>query len=362
MTLADLETSSLLVDAARLQANIARMARLAASGGKALRPHVKTHKCPAIARLQLLEGACGITAAKVTEAEKFVPVGANNIFIAHLPVGQRRLERLAALSQRCSLAVAVDSMDVLEPLKDAFCRGRRHARVRIEVDTGHGRTGVRSVEAAADIARRLRGFEWLELEGVFTHEGHVYRLPPDLREQACRDAVAVLLQCRDAAADAYGTELAVVSVGSTPAAAEMARIPEVTELRPGNYVFYDATQVRLGADPAWCALTVMATVVARPSATEAILDAGTKALSGDRDPVFGYGFVLGDPAAVVDWCSEEHGHVDLGRATIRPRIGTTLRIVPAHACTCVNLHSALWVHDGETILARWPVAARDCLV
>jgi D-serine deaminase-like pyridoxal phosphate-dependent protein len=140
----------------------------------------------------------------------------------------------------------------------------------------------------------------------------------------------------------------------------MAQQEAVTEIRPGNYVFSDANQVRLGRSTDLCALTVLATVIARPSATEALVDAGTKTLSGDRDPVYGYGLLAGDPLARLDWCSEEHGHLHLGLSAYRPAVGDKVRIVPAHACTCVNMHPELHVVDEERVVGSWSVAARDC--
>lgn len=358
----ELDTPCLLVDFDLLKANIEDMAAMSARAGKRLRPHVKTHKCTEIAAIQREAGAAGITAAKVSEAEVFAAAGFQDIFIANLVVGQPKVERTLRLAERCTLTIGLDSLAVAEPIaRAAECRGVP-VRVLIEVDTGHGRAGVRTVEDAVRLASFLRRHRYMSLQGVFTHEGHAYRSPADRLPEICRNALLRLLAVREAAEQAYGVRLAVLSVGSTPSAQVMGEIPEVTELRPGNYVFQDATQVRLGRPVNRCALTVLTTVVARPSATEAILDAGTKALSADRDVLYGHGFVLDHPQARVDWCSEEHGHLHLGMTTWRPAVGQKIRLVPAHACTCVNMHSWLWIVRGDEVLARWPVSARGRLL
>lgn len=361
MKIWDLDTPCLLVDYRIMERNVTEMAQCASQAGKGLRPHVKTHKCTEIARLQAKAGACGVTVAKVGEAEVFAASGFSDIFVANLVVGHTKVERLLQLSRSARLAVGIDSVAVLRPLLDATQRARTSLDVLVEVDTGHGRAGVRSPSEALEIARAVSGSPNVKLVGVYTHEGHAYRANPSDVDALARSAVTTLTEVLETIAPYCDPPPHVVSVGSTPTAAAMCRLDGVTEIRPGNYVFRDATQVRLGSALDTCALTVLTTVIARPSTTEALLDAGTKALSGDRDPRFGYGYVQDDPAARLDWCSEEHAHLHLGLSQLRPAVSQKLRIVPAHACTCVNMHPWLWIVEDDRVLARWPVSARDRL-
>jgi len=361
MTLWDLDTPTPLVELPRLQSNIADMAGLAAAHGKRLRPHVKTHKSPDIARMQASAGVSGITVAKLGEAEAFAEAGFDEIFIANLLVGGIKMRRLVRLASRVSVTVGVDSLTALDLLKQGLQGFGVSVGLMIEVDTGHGRAGVKQPDQAAALARSAAESASLALRGLYTHEGHVYRAQADRIADVCERAVSLLCACRTRISGETDAAEAIVSVGSTPGADEMVRQDAVKEIRPGNYVFYDAGQVRLGRSAERCALTVLTTVIARPSATEALVDAGTKALSGDRDPVYGYGFVEGDPRARLDWCSEEHGHVHLGLSDRRPRVGDKVRIVPAHACTCTNMHPFLNLVDDEHVVGRLPVAARDRL-
>ncbi len=355
MTWHALPTPCAVVDHDALQNNLREMASVASLNGKALRPHAKTHKCVEIARMQRELGARGITVAKLGEAEVFAEAGFDDILIANLIVGADKLARLANLAGRADITVGLDSNEVLDGLARCARQARRPIGVYIEVDTGHHRTGVRSISDAECLARRCRALPGLDIRGVYTHEGHVYKAAPDRIEEACRLAADTMAEY----AAACGVQ--AVSVGSTPGARYMASMPTVTELRPGNYVFHDGTQVRLGASPAACALTVTATVIATPSEGEAFVDAGSKALSGDRDSHGNYGFMLGESSIVVDWCSEEHGHLDLSQCPGCLRIGDRVRIVPAHACTCVNCHDRLHILEGESQVDTWPVAARGRL-
>jgi D-serine deaminase-like pyridoxal phosphate-dependent protein len=358
MNLYDLDTPALIVDLDRLERNIAQMAALARENNKRLRPHTKTHKTPEIARMQVQAGARGLTVAKLGEAEVMAGAGLDDLFIANQIVGAPKIARLMALLQRARVTVGVDSLACAVPLSEAGERAGLRVPVRMEVDTGLHRAGGRTVEEAVTLGIMLAGMPGLELDGIFTHEGHAYRGDAEERAAACAAAAAMMRHIA-AGLRASGVPIAEVSVGSTPGASFMAREEGVTEIRPGVYVFNDAVQTGMGVEQDDCALTVLATVISRPEERIAILDAGTKALSGDRAPEGSrHGIVLEDPAVVFDWASEEHGHLDLTHARLRPRVGDKLRVIPWHACACVNMHDTLYAVRGETVEAEWPIAAR----
>jgi D-serine deaminase-like pyridoxal phosphate-dependent protein len=338
-----------------LEANVRAMAALASANGKRLRPHLKTHKCLEIARLQQAHGIHGVTVAKLAEAEVFAQAGFRDIFVANLIVGSDKLERLAKLASIADVTVGLDSEAVLAGLAACARTTPQPIGVYIEVDAGHHRTGVRTTRDVGRLAAACRSCPGLELRGVYTHEGHVYRVPPEDITSACAAVETLMTE----AAGHAGVE--TISVGSTPGARAMASMRSIAELRPGNYVFHDAMQVRMGAPLHSCALMVAATVIATPSDTDAFVDAGSKALSGDRDPDGRYGFLADRPAIAVDWCSEEHGHLNMAKAPRSLRVGDRVRIIPAHACTCVNCHDRLYAVQDDQVIGVWPVAARGKL-
>lgn len=358
MKLYDLDTPALLVDLDRLERNIARAAEIARRGGKALRPHTKTHKTPEIAALQIRAGASGITVAKLGEAEVFADAGFRDILVANEIVGPLKVQRLMDLERRCHVTIGLDSLEAAAPISQAAESAGLRIRALIEIDTGHGRAGVRTVAEAVDLARRLQELKGIELIGIFTHEGAVSKATQSDRAASCNAAAEKMRKVKSAFLD-QGLPEAVVSVGSTPGMERMAAEPDITELRPGTYVFGDTMQAGLESTLEDCALTVLSTVVSRPDAKTAIVDAGTKSLSGDRAPEGSkHGLVLNHLDVVFDWANEEHGHLDLTDTSWQPRIGEKVRIIPYHACTATNMHDELYAIRGEAVEAVWKIAAR----
>ncbi len=361
MNLFDLDTPALVVDLDLLERNIARMAEIARDGGKSLRPHTKTHKTPEIAQLQVDSGASGLTVAKLGEAEVYAERGFTDIFIANEIVGAPKIERLVALAERCRVIVGVDSKEVARPISEAArARGLR-VPVRIEIDTGLGRAGVRNQADAVELGKRISESAGLELEGIFTHEGYAYKVDETARPGLCAGWAKDMQGLREDL-ESVGLPIQSVSVGSTPTAPIMARQKGITELRPGVYVFGDVMQTGMGMKLADCALSVLATVVSRPDSATAIVDAGTKALSGDRAAEGSkHGTVIGHEDVSFDWSSEEHGHLDISQSRWQAAVGEKLRTIPYHACATVNMHDEIYAVRGETVEAVWKVAARGKL-
>jgi D-serine deaminase-like pyridoxal phosphate-dependent protein len=356
--IAELPTPTVLVDLDVLERNVAAMAAHARQAGVRLRPHAKTHKCPEIAALQRAAGAWGLSLAKVGEAEVFVLAGFDDLFVAFPAVGEDKGRRLLRLADRARLAVGVDSVEGARTLARPFHAAGRTLDVLLKVDVGYGRVGVLP-EQAVERAQRVAGVPGLRLRGVFTHAGHGYlaQARPALDEIA--RAEGERLAATADALRAAGLPVDEVSVGSTPTAARAMRVPGVTECRPGNYVFHDASQVALGTCGVEdCALTVLATVVSVPAPGRAVLDAGSKTLSSDplRPLPGGYGRLLGRQSR-IERLSEEHGVVALADGEAF-RVGERVRILPNHACTVVNLHDRLVGVSGERVEAVLRVAAR----
>jgi D-serine deaminase-like pyridoxal phosphate-dependent protein len=358
------DTPEVAVELGRLQANIARAAAVADAHGVHLRPHVKTHKMPQVASLQIRAGAVGIQVAKLGEAEVFAQAGIADIFVGYPLVGSQKIARLIRLLTEtdATISVAADSMGVAVPIARAAAAAGLQVPVLIEVDTGLRRLGVQPRQAP-DLARQLAELDGIELAGLFTHEGHVYTDARSAEEkQAMTQAACAAVAEAAERIRADGIPLATVSVGSSGTFRFAVECDKVTEVRPGTYVFNDLTQILQGAATQTdIAAFVIATVVGRPEATRAVIDAGSKVLTSDRlivsDPDATFGSVAGYPGACVTRLSEEHGLVELPPGTDM-RVGDRIAIVPNHICPVINLTDSVSVIADGVFAERWRVAAR----
>jgi D-serine deaminase-like pyridoxal phosphate-dependent protein len=358
----DLVTPALIVDRSRLVANISEMAARARGLVIALRPHAKTHKSPAIAALQREHGAIGLTVATLTEAEGFADEGVDDLLLTAPPVGGWRLERLVALARRVRIRAAVDSVEVVDALDRACARHGVEIGYLWEVDCGVGRFGTAPGAPTAElIAGVVERAGHASFDGLLTFGGHAYAATsPEEIAAASRDEQEAIAQTVGALAD-LGIETAVRSVGSTPTAHAMRSADGITEIRPGNYVFYDATQVALGVVGLdRCALSVLATVTSRPAPDRLILDSGSKALSAERLSTLtpGFGLIEAHPGLRVDRLYEEQAIVHSDEPCEIP-VGARVRVVPNHACAAANLHSQMVVVDQDGVIDVWPVATRE---
>jgi D-serine deaminase-like pyridoxal phosphate-dependent protein len=330
----ELDTPALTADLDAVERNIARMQGYVDEHGLALRPHIKTHKLPELARLQIEAGARGITCQKLGEAEIFADAGFDDILVSFPLIGASKIERLRALSGRVRVAVSVDSAEGADALHGL------DVDVLVECDTGGGRTGVQTPEDAARLASRSERFR-----GLMT-----YPTPPGTGDWLRR------------ALDLLG-EVEVVSVGGTPTATHAHELGLATELRVGTYVYGDRACIANESVPVEdCALRVVATVVSRPTPERAILDTGSKALSSDLAVgVTGHGLLLEHPEAEVYLLNEEHGMVDVARCAAKPAIGDRVQVVPNHACVVTNLFDEIVLHRAGEVVDTLPIRARGKL-
>jgi len=339
-------TPFLAIDLPVLQANIERVAAWADDRGLALRPHVKTHKSPEIAHMQEDAGVGGLTVATVGEAEVFAQQGFDDLFVAYpLWLDDDRRRRLARLAERATLRVGFDSVEAARRLAGTGVTGL------VEVDSGHHRSGV-APEAAGEVAAgAVEG--GLEVLGAFTFPGHSYA--PGGRAAAAGGEAGALASAAEALR-AAGIEPVVLSGGSTPSLAETG--DGLTESRPGVYVFNDAQQWELGScSPDQIALTCHATVVSHAGG-RLVLDSGSKVLGADRPAwASGFGRLLDHPEARIVILSEHHAVADLAGRPLPP-LGSTVRVVPNHACNAVNLVDEYAVLADGGLVDRWAVAAR----
>ncbi len=342
-----------------MQDNIDRMQGFAAQHDLDVRPHVKTHKCVEIGRRQIEAGAVGITAGNVGEAEVFAAAGFDDIFLAYpiWPAGTKGT-RIRRLAETTRLRVGVDNVAAVEALADAMGGEPDRLQVVVEVDCGARRSGA-PPEVAGDLAlaARKRG---LVPVGVFTYPGHGSS-GRDARKRAAQDQEAALTTAVRSLAD-VGVTAEVVSAGSTPTV-EFSTSSVITEIRPGEYVFCDLDNTRLGAcSEDQIALFVAATVVSDWVPDQVILDVGTKALGREGNPE--KRLRRRSPARRPSWPSSTSttGFSPFRTASSRPSVGTVVPVVPNHVCPVViNFEELIVTDSAGTSLQRWPVDARGFL-
>ena len=351
--LTEIDTPAVLVDLVVARKNIERFQQYADSHKLRVRPHIKTHKIPAIAEMQLQAGACGITCQKVSEAEAMVQgsKAITDVLITYNIVGKAKLQRLRALSERVNLSVVADSRTVVEGLSAAFKDSRAPLAVLVECNTGANRCGVASPHEAVSLAKLIAGMPGLVFGGLMTY--------PPIGAEA---AVEAFMREAKAGIEENGISVPVVTSGGTPSMMHAADAPVTTEYRPGTYVYNDRSLVSRGAC-GWedCALTVVATVISVPAVDRAVIDAGSKTLTSDLLGLAGYGHVLGRDDIAIDQLSEEHGRL-VSTGPIGLSVGDKVRIVPNHACVVTNMvDEILVVDEGSVAPERWTVAARGRL-
>jgi D-serine deaminase-like pyridoxal phosphate-dependent protein len=342
-TIHDLDTPSLIVDLDVMEANLARLQDYCDQHGIGLRPHIKTHKIPALAHKQMDLGAVGLACQKLGEAEVMADAGLLNIMIPYNIVGQRKLERLTALAQRAQITVAVDSMGVARPMAEYLHQQGLTVKAVIELTSELNRCGVTTVGAALDLARDIERSRGLLFQGIMVYPSSLQSMP------LVRETIAAL--------NAEGLSVDMVSGGSSPTAYSSHEFLGLTEIRAGTYIFNDSTYLHKKiCTLEQCALKVVTTVISTPSAERVIIDGGMKTFSSDMGLPMGY--ILEYPEAQIYQMSEEHGFIDVTKCTRKPKIGERITIIPNHACGTINMHDTLVGLRGDTIEAQWEIAAR----
>lgn len=347
--LSDVPTPMPVIDEARMAANIARAQDYMTTNGLAFRPHIKTHKLASVARAQLDAGAVGINCQKLTEAEAFAEAGFDDILITYNILGAARLARLKALNDRVArLVVCADSAKTVAGYAQAFADGKPLA-VMVECDTGGGRVGVQTSQAAADLAALIAAAPGLRFAGLLTYPA-----------AGGAQAVEAFLSEAMALLAAKGIACPTRSNGGSPDLWKAHLVPSATEHRAGTYVYNDRSMVRAGeCGPQDLAMHVLATVVSRPTPTRAVLDAGSKALTSDLLGFTDFGEVEGLPGARIVSLSEEHAVVDLTACTgPLPQIGQQVRVIPNHTCVVSNLFDRMVFHKDGVVTRVEPLLAR----
>jgi len=355
----EIPTPALVLDAAALDRNIARMAAFFADGSCRLRPHVKAHKTPEIARRQLAAGSCaGLTCATVGEAESVAEL-CDDLLIANELIGADKCERAARLAvtlrdragERARVTVAVDSVEGLRALSAAAGVAGVTMGVLVDVNVGQNRCGVAPGDETLQLARQVAAYPRVVLRGVMGYEGHVQPIRARAeREAATRAAMSRLIESVDALR-AGGLPCEIVSAGGTGTFDISGRIAGVTEIQAGSYALMDTDYREVGV-PFDQAFWVLGTVVSVPTPDRCVVDAGHKSMTRDH----GMPSVADIPGARVTALNDEHAVIGLSSSSVTPRLGDRVRLVPSHTDPTINLHDDFYVLDGDRVIDVWPIA------
>jgi D-serine deaminase-like pyridoxal phosphate-dependent protein len=362
----ELDTPALCIDLDKMERNLEEMAAAAKSRGVGLRPHIKSHKMVQIGKRQMALGAVGLTTAKLSEAEVLAAGGLRDLFVCYPIIGDMKVRRLRDLAREANVMTLVESEQGARGLSEAMRGEGRPLDVLIDLDVGFHRVGV-DEEGAVVLAGLVTSLPGLRLRGVSTHEGSVYGVT-NVAERAtlAHEQVGRMVKIAEVLRR-EGHQIEIVSSGSTPGAKAALEVAGITEMRPGNYVFYDVMQVGFGVtDLEHCAMSVLAQVVSHQTPERAVIDAGAKAFSTDqgahgKQTAAGHGVVKGRPGITLERLSEEHGWLHLA-AGEEVAIGERLEIIPNHACVVTNLFNEVAVVQEGKVVDRWRVAARGCMV
>lgn len=358
----ELPTPALVLDSKIVEANVRRMAEYGRKHNLGIRPHTKTHKSLKMAQMQLDAGACGLTVAKVGEAEVMSQLDAE-ILIAYPAFDAARKRRIAQLAHKRRVIVGVDSQLAVEQLAAAASEAQSTVGILVDLDVGFGRTGVPTPAAALELAQVVTRYPHLRLDGIMCYPGHIW-MPPAEQAGPLAAVSAKLRETLDLWR-AAGLEARIVSGGSTPTAYQSHLVPEFTEIRPGTYIFNDVNELRGGYNTLdQCAARIIVTVISNAVRGQVVIDGGSKTFTSDlcvADRESGFGQVIGYPNAKIAKLSEEHGQVDVRNVDQPPSLGQRLAVIPNHICPCVNLQNYAWLKREDGTFERLTIEGRGLL-
>jgi D-serine deaminase-like pyridoxal phosphate-dependent protein len=365
----ELKTPCLLLDIDRVRRNAARMSEIARQNNVRLRPHIKTHKCIEVAKIQTDGHDGAITVSTLAEARAFAKHGFTDITYA-VPIEQGKFaDAIEILKGGVKLNLLTDDEDTVRSLDTAAAKTDVVFDVFLKVDVGTHRCGVEpdSTEAL-NIPQQIASSGNLRFAGLLTHAGHSY-------DAKTRDEILTVARHeRDSMVElaerlrSGGIQVPTVSIGSTPTMMHVDHLDGIDEIRPGNYIFFDGYQATLGS----CAfddtaLTVLASVIHRdPKRNRIVVDAGAIALSKDRGPMHldaacGYGHVLdlegNETGMRVTGMSQEHGEIQTESEETfdRFKVGDRVRILANHSCLTAAQHSHYNIIEGGRVVDRWEI-------
>ena len=344
----EVSTPAVLIDLDIVDTNISRFQSYCDQHNLKLRPHIKTHKLPRFAKQQLAAGAIGITCQKISEAEAIISEGGiDDILITYNILGGDKVANLQKLSQKVCLSVVADNYAVIDGLSAGFSGSKEPLSVLVECDTGAGRCGVQTPEAAATLAAYIEATSHLRFSGLMTYPpaGGAKQI-----EKWLSSAIALI--------EGQGQSVDIVSSGGSPDMWQAHEMPLATEYRIGTYVYNDRSLVERGTCAVEdCAMTILATVVSTPTEHRAVIDAGSKVLTSDLLGLDGYGYIVGHHDLRIDQLSEEHGRI-VGAKPHGLDVGQRIQIIPNHTCVVTNMLDELTLTRDYKFIETTPVTAR----
>lgn len=342
-------TPAVIIDYDIMINNLITTQRECDKRGINLRPHFKAHKTPLLAEIQERIGAIGFTTAKLSEAELLKEEGFKDIIVAYPIVTQSNVSRLRELSEGIKVGTIVDSYEGVDVLNNGFEGSKLD--VYIKIDTGLNRCGLKSSDDIIAFAKNIKLKRNLNLIGLLTHAGHSYKCSSLAEVMNIGQSEGKILLDIKNKLKASGIHIREISVGSTPTLNFVIDVQGVTEVRPGNYIFNDNTQLALRTSKMDnCALTVKTTVISKKE-SGFIIDAGAKTLGLDKGThgsniLEGYGKILEYPEAQIVGLSEEHGFVNSQK---QPEIGEVITLIPNHSCVVMNLAPRVFLNKNNKL-------------
>lgn len=326
----EIETPALMLDMSVLEANVAKMAGFFSGRPCKLRPHVKTHKLPMIARMQIEAGAIGLTCATLAEAASFQDAGFNSILIANLITDPLKLRHLAQLASRGDIIVCVDDFRNAADISQAAAECGSRPGILVEVNVGLNRCGVAPGKPALELATRIMRLKHVRFRGLMGYEGSFLDCLPDERNRRCSEANRLLTETKQLL-EKNGLSVGIVTGGGTHTYTITGTCPGITDVQVGSYATMDGRNKAHGVEFG-LATSVLTTVISRPEPTRAIADAGMKALSTDA----------GMPTPVKEGLSlfklnEEHAYIRIENPDIDIKVNDKLEIIPSHGSTTIPL-------------------------
>lgn len=348
----EIDTPSVLIDTKIAKGNIKKYQTYCTEQGLNLRPHIKTHKLPYFASLQIEAGAVGITCQKVSEAEAMLDGdlghSIKNILLSYNILGRSKLERLKRISERVKLSVVADNMECIEGLSKAFSNLNNELPILIEVDTGALRCGVVTPQEACDLALRVSELPGVSFAGLMTY-------PP--KSNSAMTMNNFFNEAKHLI-ELSGLKIQTISIGGSPQMWKAHEVPLATEYRVGTYIYNDKSLIVSGACTIEdCALTILSTVISTPTPNRAVIDAGSKVLTSDLMGLKGHGLIVGYPDLTISQLSEEHGCITSSTPT-NLRVGQRIQVIPNHACVVSNMVDHVVFIKDDQVLTQQQVVAR----
>ena len=344
----DIDTPAVIVDLKIVKENINAYQKYCNDVGITLRPHIKTHKIPALAKLQVKAGAVGITAQKISEAEAIISEGGiDDVLITYNIIGEKKLRALLDLAKRVKVSVVADSSFCVKGLSKTFKGAGEPISVLVECDTGANRCGVTSPHLACELAELINRSPGLIFGGLMTY-------PPTSQAQKINSFLSNAKKLIEAKNIAVNT----ISIGGSPDMWKVQDIPVATEYRIGTYIFNDRSLVEKEiCSEDQVALTVLATVVSTPTKNRAIIDAGSKVLTTDLFGMKDHGRIVNFPDLRIVQLTEEHGTIVSDQNT-NLEIGQKILIIPNHACVVTNMLDEVTVITAERNVGNMKIIGR----